>query len=111
MKSWRRIDESTASFPIFSINCERVSPGKKVLILLETSQVFVNPQKHFLRGITRISFVSVIVPVVALVLGGIFRHERLAPSSILGSALVIAGVLLRIHADRLKAVPAAARPS
>jgi drug/metabolite transporter (DMT)-like permease len=53
--------------------------------------------------VTRISFVSVIVPVVALILGAVVRHERLAPTSLLGSALVIVGVLLRVAADRRRA--------
>ena len=50
--------------------------------------------------VTRISYVSVIVPVVALALGGAVRHERLTAISLMGSALVLAGVLLRIHSDR-----------
>ena len=53
--------------------------------------------------VTRISFVSVIVPIVALVLGALVRHERIGLASLTGSALVTAGVLLRIRADRAPA--------
>jgi drug/metabolite transporter (DMT)-like permease len=56
--------------------------------------------------VTRISFVSVIVPVIAMALGVLVRHERLSLASFIGSALVLAGVLLRIRSDR---APAAAR--
>jgi drug/metabolite transporter (DMT)-like permease len=52
--------------------------------------------------VTRISFVSVIVPVVALVLGALVRQERLEPAGFVGSALVLAGVLLRMRADRVE---------
>jgi drug/metabolite transporter (DMT)-like permease len=51
--------------------------------------------------VTRISFVSVIVPVVAMVLGAVVRQEHLSRASFAGSALVLAGVLLRMQADRV----------
>src|SRR5262249_44705659 len=47
--------------------------------------------------VTRISFVSVIVPVVAMGLGRLVRHEGLTRANLAGSALVLIGVLLRIH--------------
>jgi drug/metabolite transporter (DMT)-like permease len=50
--------------------------------------------------VTRISFVSVIVPVVALSLGVMFRHERLTGSGVGGSALVMAGLAVAITVDR-----------
>lgn len=50
--------------------------------------------------VTRISFVSVIVPVVAVILGTIFRHERYTVVTLVGSLLVLAGVLIRIRSDR-----------
>lgn len=50
--------------------------------------------------VTRISFVSVIVPVVALLLGAAFRGERLGITSLVGSILVLGGVMLRISSDR-----------
>jgi drug/metabolite transporter (DMT)-like permease len=59
--------------------------------------------------VSRISFVSVIVPVVALALGVVMRHERLGITSLAGSALVIAGVLVRIQADRPRARAPATR--
>lgn len=59
--------------------------------------------------VTRISFVSVIVPVVALILGAIVLGERMSGQSLFGSGLVVAGVLLRITSDRA-AARAAARP-
>jgi len=53
--------------------------------------------------VTRISFVSLIVPIVAVGLGSLVRHERLSGQAILGSLLVLAGVLLRIQGDRDRA--------
>ena len=50
--------------------------------------------------VTRISFVSVIVPIIALILGAMIRHERMGWPSLVGSALVLAGVLIRIVSDR-----------
>jgi drug/metabolite transporter (DMT)-like permease len=41
--------------------------------------------------VTRVSFVSVVVPVVAMALGAVFRHEPLTVASLAGSALVLAG--------------------
>jgi drug/metabolite transporter (DMT)-like permease len=43
---------------------------------------------------TRASFTSVLVPLVALVLGAAIRHERLGPVSALGGILVLVGVML-----------------
>lgn len=50
--------------------------------------------------VTRISFVSVIVPVIALALGSAIRDERITALSLMGSALVLVGVVLRILSDR-----------
>jgi drug/metabolite transporter (DMT)-like permease len=58
--------------------------------------------------VTRISFIAVIVPVVALVLGAIVRGETLGVASLIGSAFVLAGVLLRVYGDRPVANPVAA---
>ncbi len=44
--------------------------------------------------ITRISFISVVIPVVALALGAVVRHEEITRGSLAGSVLVLAGVLL-----------------
>lgn len=50
--------------------------------------------------LTRISFISVVVPVIALALGATFRRERLAVSEVAGSALVFAGLSLALLSDR-----------
>jgi len=47
--------------------------------------------------VTRVSFVGVINPVVALVLGWLARGERLTPASFAGSALVVLGVVLGLR--------------
>lgn len=58
--------------------------------------------------LTRVSYVSVIVPVVAIVLGGLIRNERLHLSSWIGSAVVLIGVLVGLRASpTAKFVPAA----
>jgi drug/metabolite transporter (DMT)-like permease len=44
--------------------------------------------------VTRISYVSVIVPVLALGLGSVVRHERLTMGDLAGAALVLAGLLI-----------------
>lgn len=45
-------------------------------------------------GATRASFLTYLIPVVALVLGVVFRDETVSPISIVGVALVIAGAIL-----------------
>jgi drug/metabolite transporter (DMT)-like permease len=45
-------------------------------------------------GPTRASFITYLVPVVALVLGIVFRDEIVAPVAIVGSLLVIVGAIL-----------------
>jgi drug/metabolite transporter (DMT)-like permease len=44
--------------------------------------------------VTRASYVSVVVPVLALTLGSIVRHERLSLVSFLGAAMVLTGLLI-----------------
>ena len=51
-------------------------------------------------SVTRTAYVTVIVPVIALALGALVRHERLAPSSLGGAALVLAGLLLGMRPER-----------
>lgn len=48
--------------------------------------------------VTRVSFIGVVTPVVALVLGWLVRNERLTLGSLAGSALVIVGVVLGLRA-------------
>jgi drug/metabolite transporter (DMT)-like permease len=45
-------------------------------------------------GPTRSSFITYLMPVVALVLGVVFRDEIVAPLAVIGSLLVIVGALL-----------------
>jgi drug/metabolite transporter (DMT)-like permease len=51
-------------------------------------------------GSARASFATYLIPVVALVLGVVFRDEELHLSSVLGIALVIAGALLASRRER-----------
>ncbi|OGF03885.1 MAG: hypothetical protein A2W00_03130 [Candidatus Eisenbacteria bacterium RBG_16_71_46] len=53
--------------------------------------------------VTRISFISVLVPVVALVLGALVKQERLTGASGAGCSLVLAGLMLAIWSDRRRA--------
>jgi drug/metabolite transporter (DMT)-like permease len=48
-------------------------------------------------NITRLSYISVVVPLVALVLGVLVRGERPAPASFLGAVIVLAGVALGVR--------------
>lgn len=50
--------------------------------------------------LTRISFIAVIVPIVALILGALFRGERLGAGAVLGTVLVFGGLGLSIASDR-----------
>jgi len=50
--------------------------------------------------VTRISFIAVVVPVVAVLLGAAVRHERLTAGHRAGSLLVLAGLVLGILSDR-----------
>jgi drug/metabolite transporter (DMT)-like permease len=43
---------------------------------------------------TRVSYISVIVPVLALGLGALVRHERFGPLGLVASALVLTGLLI-----------------
>ena len=51
--------------------------------------------------VTRISFVSVIVPVVALLLGMAVLHERPGGMALLGSAVILAAVIAGIVGDHV----------
>lgn len=50
-------------------------------------------------SVTRISFVSVIVPVVALILGVAVRHERPGSTAVLGSIVILGAVVTGIVGD------------
>ena len=51
-------------------------------------------------SVTRISYVTVIVPIIALMLGAAVRHEPLGGRSLLGSALVLGGLLLGMRSAK-----------
>jgi drug/metabolite transporter (DMT)-like permease len=50
--------------------------------------------------VTRTAYVTVIVPVIALALGSLARHERLTAASFVGTALVMAGLLVGMRTAR-----------
>lgn len=50
--------------------------------------------------VVRTSFVAVVTPVLATVLGAVVAHESLGPNALLGGAIVVAGVSLGIAGDR-----------
>jgi drug/metabolite transporter (DMT)-like permease len=47
--------------------------------------------------VTRVSYISVIVPVIALALGSVVRHEQLTLLSLAGSVLVLIGLLIGVR--------------
>lgn len=50
--------------------------------------------------VTRISFIAVLIPVVALVLGAAVRGERPAPTAVIGSLVILGAVLAGILGER-----------
>ena len=61
-------------------------------------------------SVTRTAYVTVIVPVIALALGALVRHERLAPDNLGGAALVLAGLLIGMRPERRPEAYAAPDP-
>ena len=57
--------------------------------------------------VTRVSFVAVVVPVVAVLFGSAVRHERLTSAHWAGALLVFAGLALGILSDRKRSTAAA----
>ncbi|HVU53151.1 MAG TPA: EamA family transporter [Polyangia bacterium] len=51
-------------------------------------------------SVTRTAYVTVVVPVIALALGSVARHERLTAASFGGAALVLAGLLVGVRTTR-----------
>jgi drug/metabolite transporter (DMT)-like permease len=51
-------------------------------------------------SVTRTAYVTVVVPVIALGLGSVVRHERLTGVSLAGTALVFAGLVLGMRPPR-----------
>jgi drug/metabolite transporter (DMT)-like permease len=54
---------------------------------------------------TTISFLGVIVPVIAVVVGAVARQEKLAPGSLIGAAIVIVGVVFALRSESAGATP------
>jgi drug/metabolite transporter (DMT)-like permease len=50
--------------------------------------------------VTRASFIAVVVPVVALVLGMVARHERPGGTALVGSVVILGAVLAGIAGER-----------
>ena len=61
--------------------------------------------------VTRISFIAVVTPLIAVTLGWLVRGERLRLATIVGSLLVVAGVAIAILSDRRAHARALARPA
>lgn len=51
---------------------------------------------------TTISFLGVIVPVIAVALGAVVRQETLAPGSLIGAVVVIVGVVVALRSETPK---------
>jgi drug/metabolite transporter (DMT)-like permease len=60
-------------------------------------------------NVVRISFISVITPVIATALGAVVRHERLGASTALGALIVLCGVALAVTSDLRDRGPMVAR--
>jgi drug/metabolite transporter (DMT)-like permease len=61
-------------------------------------------------SVTRASYISVIVPVLALALGTIVRHEHMTGLALVGSLIVLVGLLIGMRGNR-PALPRTARLS
>jgi drug/metabolite transporter (DMT)-like permease len=59
-------------------------------------------------GPTRASFITYLIPVVALVLGVAFRDDEVAPPAVAGVAFVLVGAVLAGRQERPRAVPSGA---
>jgi len=53
--------------------------------------------------VSRISYISVIVPLVALTLGAVLRHERVSTQSLVGAGIVLTGVVIGLQLWRPQA--------
>lgn len=60
--------------------------------------------------VTRVSFIGVVNPVVALLLGWAFRDERLTLASLAGSALVLLGLVFGLRPERTAGAARATEP-
>ena len=62
-------------------------------------------------SVTRSSFIAVVVPVVALVLGMVVRHERPGGAALAGSLVIVGAVLAGLAGERRARASAAVSPS
>lgn len=60
-------------------------------------------------NVSTLAFIGVVVPVIAVGLGVLVRHERFLREHVMGSALVMAGVALAIASDRRRLARASPR--
>jgi drug/metabolite transporter (DMT)-like permease len=58
--------------------------------------------------VTRTAYVTVVVPVIALALGSVVRHERLTAVSLAGTALIFVGLFFGMNLGLPR--PATGRP-
>jgi drug/metabolite transporter (DMT)-like permease len=72
-----------------------------VLGVMGTGVAFVLMGRLVARVGTRASFATYLIPVVALILGVVFRDEAIHVLSVLGIGLVIAGALLASRKERI----------
>jgi drug/metabolite transporter (DMT)-like permease len=95
----------TAPFGLASIGGSGFAWGALLAVLalgvLGTGLAFVLMGRLIGRvGSTRGSFVTYLIPVVALILGVSIRDEQVAAAAIVGIAMVLGGALLASRADR-----------
>jgi len=50
-------------------------------------------------SVSRTAYITVIVPIIALALGAVVRHEPVGATSLLGTGFVLAGLLLGMRPD------------
>lgn len=53
--------------------------------------------------VSRVSYIAVVIPVVALALGAAVRHEQVSPTSLAGAAVVLGGVVIGLGLWRSRA--------
>lgn len=61
--------------------------------------------------LSKIGYIAVITPLVALALGAILGQERIAPLTLVGAAVVLAGVVVGLRAPAAAALPTATQRS
>jgi drug/metabolite transporter (DMT)-like permease len=51
-----------------------------------------------------VSFLGVIIPVIAMALGSLVLHEPIAAGSLIGAVIVIVGVVIALKGEKVQAV-------